>query len=121
MVGLGGKFPVKPEGADVRRILIAHAMRNKSVVRNGHKILREFAAGTAEGEGVFADCALGLKSNVLQDNRISHKNPPFLKGNGRKCELRSHLRWIERFRKSNKRGTSMMADLCAPVYGHIQS
>jgi hypothetical protein len=46
---------------------------------------------TAEGEGVFADCALGLKSNVLQDNRIAHKNPPFLKGNGRKCELRSLL------------------------------
>ena len=91
MVGLGGKFPVKPEGANVRRILIAHAMRHKSVVRNGHKILREFAAGTAEGEGVFADRALGLKSNVLQDNHIAHKNPPFLKGNGRKCELRSLL------------------------------
>jgi hypothetical protein len=69
MVGLGGKFPVKPEGADVRRILIAHTMRHKSVVHNGHKI----------------------KSNVLQDNCIAHKNPPFLKGNGRKSELSSLL------------------------------
>ena len=51
MVALGGELPSKPEGTDVRRILIAHAMRYKGDVRNGHKILRGFAAGTAEGEG----------------------------------------------------------------------
>ena len=44
-------FPVKPEGADVRRILITHAMRHESVVRNGHKIFRGCAAGSAKGEG----------------------------------------------------------------------
>jgi len=44
MVAAGGKFPVKPEGTDIRRILIAHEMRYKSGVRNGHKILKGFAA-----------------------------------------------------------------------------
>ena len=65
MVGLGGEFPVKPEGADVWRILIAHAMRHESVVRNGHKIFRGRAAGSAKGEGIFADRSFGLKPNVL--------------------------------------------------------
>ena len=65
MVGLGGDFPVKPEGADVRRILIAHAMRHESVVRNGHKIFRGCAAGSAKGEGVFTDRSFGFKPNVL--------------------------------------------------------
>ena len=31
------------------------------------------------------------------------------------------LKWIERFRKSNKRGTSMMAQLCVSVYDHLQN
>jgi hypothetical protein len=65
MFGLGGAFPVKPEGADIRRILVAHAMRHESVVRNGHKIFRRCTAGTAEGESVFADRSLGFKPNVL--------------------------------------------------------
>src|SRR6266566_5257287 len=52
---------------------------------------------------------------------ITHKDPPFRKGNSRKCELRSLLTWIERFRKSNKRGTSMMAHLCVSVHDHLQS
>jgi hypothetical protein len=64
MVAFDGEFPVKPEGTDVRRILIAHAMRYESGVRNGHKILRGFAAGPAEGEGVFTDRSLGFKPNV---------------------------------------------------------
>lgn len=63
MVALGGEFPAKPEGTDVRRILIADSMRYKSDVRNGHKILRGFPA--AEGEGVFTDRSLGFKPNVL--------------------------------------------------------
>lgn len=65
MVGLAGEFPVKPEGADVRGILIADAMRYESGVRNGHKILRGFATGPAEAEGVFTDRSLGFKPNVL--------------------------------------------------------
>ena len=65
MVGLGGEFPVKPEGADVRRILITHAMRHESVVCNGHKIFRGCAAGSAKGEGVFTDRSFGFKPNVL--------------------------------------------------------
>src|SRR6516225_9227007 len=56
MVAFDGEFPVKPEGTDVRRILIAHAMRYESGVRNGHKILRGFAARLTTCEGVFADC-----------------------------------------------------------------
>ena len=64
-VGLGGEFPVKPEGADFRRILIARAMRPESVVRNGHKIFRGCAAGSAKGEGVFTDRSFGFKPNVL--------------------------------------------------------
>ena len=76
MVATGRKFTAKPEGTDVRRILVAHAMGHKSGVRNGHKILRGFATGPAKSEGVFADGPLGFKSNVLQDNRITHKSPP---------------------------------------------
>src|SRR5215467_2105450 len=64
-VGLAGKFPVKPERADIRRILIAHAMRHESVVRNGHKVFRGCAAGSAKGEGVFTDRSLVFKPNVL--------------------------------------------------------
>ena len=65
MVGLRCEFPVKPEGADVRSILIAHAMLDKRSVRNGHEILSGLAVGSPKGEGVFTDRSLGLKSNVL--------------------------------------------------------
>ena len=65
MVASGAKFAVKPEGTDVRRILIAHAMRYKSGVRNGHKILRKSATGAAKSEGVFADRSLRFKPNIL--------------------------------------------------------
>ena len=65
MVTAGGEFPVKPEGADIRRILITHAMRHKGSVRNGHKILKGFTASPATSKGVFADCPPGFKPNVL--------------------------------------------------------
>src|SRR5215510_2536919 len=65
MVGLAGEFPVKPERADIRRILIAHAMRHESVVRNGYKVFRGCAIGPAKGEGIFTDRSLALKPNVL--------------------------------------------------------
>jgi hypothetical protein len=77
MVGLGSEFPVKSEGTDIRRILIADAMRRKRVVSNGHKVFGGFAVMSAQGKSVFADCTLGLKSNVLQDNRITHKSRHF--------------------------------------------
>jgi len=65
MVGLAGEFPVKPERADVWRILVAHAMRHEGVVRNGHKIFRGCAVASETGEGVFTNRSLGLKPNVL--------------------------------------------------------
>ena len=77
MAGLCRELPKKPVETDVRRILIAHAMLDKSGVRNGHKILRGFTAGPTEGKGVFADCPLGFKPNITKYNRITHKGPPF--------------------------------------------
>jgi len=65
MVRPRGEFPVKPERADIRRILIAHAMRHESIVRNGHKVFRICAVGPAKGEGIFTDRSLGCKPNVL--------------------------------------------------------
>ena len=65
MVGLSGEFTVKPERADIRRILIAHAMRHESVVRNGHKVFGGCAAVSANEEGIFTNRSLGLKPNVL--------------------------------------------------------
>src|SRR5215469_3717946 len=65
MAGLASEFPVQPERADIRRILIAHAMRHESVVRNGHKVFRGCAAGSANGEGVFTDRSLVFEPDVL--------------------------------------------------------
>jgi len=64
MVASGSEFSVKPEGTNLRRILIAHAMRHESVVRNGHKVLRGCAVGSANGEGIFTDRSLAFKPNV---------------------------------------------------------
>jgi hypothetical protein len=57
------KFPVKPEGTNLRPILIASAMCYKSSGRNGHKILRGFAGRPAKGEGT--DRSLIFKPTVL--------------------------------------------------------
>jgi len=65
MVRPGGEFPVKPERADIRRILIARAMCLESVVRNGYKVFRGCAIGPTKGEGIFTDRSLALKPNVL--------------------------------------------------------
>src|SRR5215470_9006170 len=65
MVGLAGEFPVKTEGADIRRILIAHAMRHESVVCNGHKVFRGCAGGSAKREGVFTHRSPAFKPKVL--------------------------------------------------------
>ena len=65
MVCAGGEFAMKPEGTNLRPILIAHAMRHKSGIRNGHKILSGCAARPAKRECVFANCTPVLKSNVL--------------------------------------------------------
>src|SRR5215470_3360905 len=65
MVLPGGEFTVKPERADIRRIPIAHAMRNESVVRNGYKVFRGCATGSAKGEGVFTDRSPVFKPDIL--------------------------------------------------------
>src|SRR6516164_2255322 len=54
----GGECPVKSERADIGRILIAHAMRYKSVVRNSHKVFRGCAVGPTQGESIFTDGSL---------------------------------------------------------------
>src|SRR5215469_9070923 len=65
MVRPRGEFPAKPERADIRRILIAHAMRHESVVRNGHKVFRGCTVSAAKGEGIFTNRSLVFKPNVL--------------------------------------------------------
>jgi len=79
MVGSGGELPVKPEGANLRRILIAHTMRHESFVRNRHKVFRGCTVRSSNSEGIFTDRSLAFKSNILQDNSITHKVPPFPK------------------------------------------
>jgi len=83
MGNLAGKFPMKPRRADVRRILIAHTMRQESRVRDRHKILGGLAAGSAEGERIFPLRSLRFKSDVLEHNRVAHDKPPFLEENSR--------------------------------------
>ena len=57
------KFPVKPEGANLRPILMVRAMCYKSSGRNDHKILRGFVGRPAKGEGT--DRSLIFKPTVL--------------------------------------------------------
>jgi hypothetical protein len=103
MVATGGKFTVKPEGTDVRRILIAHAVRYKSGIRNGHEILEGFAARPPTSERVFANGSSGFKSNVLKDNRVTHKGPPFAKLSRKLAPHPSNR--SRGGRKNNKRAT----------------
>src|SRR5262249_36085321 len=77
MLRLGREFPMKAQGTYIRRILIAHAVRQEGVVRDGHKIISGFAARPAKAEGVFADRSFSFKANVLQDNAVAHKGLPF--------------------------------------------
>ena len=65
MVGLAGEFPVKTEGADIRRILVAHAMRHESVVCNGHKVFRGCTFSSAKREGVFTHRSPAFKPKIL--------------------------------------------------------
>src|SRR5215469_13858405 len=94
MPGSCRELPKKPVETDVRRILIAHAMIDKSRVRNGHKILRGFAAGPTEGEGIFADRSFGFKPNILKYNLVTHGESAISRGN-----------------QNNKRGALMMTHL----------
>lgn len=64
-VGQRSEFPVKPAGADVRRILIAHAVCHEGVVRNAYKVFRECTVGSAASESVFTHRSYGFKPNVL--------------------------------------------------------
>lgn len=70
LIGLQGKFAVKPEGADLRRVLVTSAVGGKGFVGNGDEIVGGFAAKAAELESVFADCAFGFKAEVLKDNGV---------------------------------------------------
>src|SRR6516164_2853202 len=65
MVRPGCKFPMKPERANLRPILIAHAMRHKSSICNSHKILSGCSTRPAEREGILTDGPTVFKSNVL--------------------------------------------------------
>src|SRR6266849_306897 len=49
------------------------------------------------------------------------QGPTIPKGKQSQVRTQEPLKWIERFRKSNKRGTSMMAHLCVSVYDHLQN
>ena len=89
IVGSGGEFPMQAARADVRGILVANAVLHERIVRNGYKIFMGFAAGSANREGVFTHHSFRFKSNVLQDNGISHKEALFRIESSRKCELRS--------------------------------
>ena len=115
MVRPGGKFPMKPEGTNLRCILIAHAMRYKSRVRNGHKILRGLATRPAKSEGVFADCSLRFKSNVLYDNRIAHKRSAIPEREIVACVSLGASPINREIQKNDKRGTFMMAHLCVSM------
>lgn len=58
MIDLGGKFGVKPDGADRGRILVARAACRKRLVRDGHEVVGGFAAESAKTKVIFADCAV---------------------------------------------------------------
>src|SRR5215471_16972566 len=73
MVRPGGEFPVKPERADIRRILIAHSMRHERVVRNGYEVFRGCAVGPAKREGIFTDRPLTFKSTERKTTAIPQK------------------------------------------------
>ena len=75
MIGSGGKFPVKPERADVRRVLIPHAMRHESVIRDRHKIFSGCAFQSSDCEGIFTHESLVCEPDVLQDHWIAHRAP----------------------------------------------
>lgn len=64
MVASVGKFTAKPEGTNLRRILVAHPMRHESLVRNGHKVFGGCAVGPANGKGIFTNRSLAFKPNV---------------------------------------------------------
>lgn len=77
MIDLRGKFAVKLDGADRRRILVARAVCRKRLVRDGHEVGGGFTAGSAKTEGIFAECSLGLESEVLQDNGLIQESRHF--------------------------------------------
>ena len=118
MICASSQLPVKPERADIRCVLIAHSMRHESIVRNGHKVFTECAARTAEGEGIFTNRPVALKPNVLQDKRITHKDPPFRNTICRKSDLGALTSREDS--KGTKGSTFMMAQLSVSVYDPLQ-
>jgi len=65
MLDTGGEFAVKAGGADVRGILIAHAMGHKGIVGNRDKIFGGCTTDPAKREGVFAEWPHSLKPKIL--------------------------------------------------------
>ena len=65
MVPPCGEFLAKPERADIRCILIAHAMSHESFVCNGHKVFRGRAVGPAKPKGIFTDRSFTFEPHIL--------------------------------------------------------
>src|SRR5258708_36653328 len=63
-----------------------------------------------------------LVSNPTYCRQPHHSQRPTIpKRKQSQVRTQEPLKWIERFRKSNKRGTSMMSQLCVSVYDHLQN
>lgn len=119
MIGLRGKLPAKPGGANGRRILIARAVRRKRFVSDGHEVVGRFATRSAPGKHIFANRAFGLKTHVLQDDGVVHDSRPFFAKGSRKLDLGASLEkgGIER---ATNAATSMMTHLHPRGYAILQ-
>jgi hypothetical protein len=63
-----GKLAMKLVGADVRRVLVAHAASVEGFVENRDGILAGLGGRFADGKGVFPDEILGFKTDKLHDD-----------------------------------------------------
>ena len=115
MIGLRGKFAVKPDGADRGRILIARAVRRKRFISDGHEVVGRFSTRPAAGKDIFAHRLFALETKVLQDDRFVQKSRRFLPKGSRKLDLGASLdkRGIERATNAAK---AMMTYLLFSVY-----
>jgi len=75
MIRICGQLAMKPQRANIRRILIAGAMGYKRFVDDAQRIFKRLGRWFANGEGIFAEAAFGLKSDVLYDDLIDQMAP----------------------------------------------
>jgi len=75
MIRICSQLAMKPQRANIRRILIAGAMGYKRLVDDAQRIFKRLGRRFANGEGIFAEAAFGLKSDVLHDNLIDQMAP----------------------------------------------